>query len=726
MKTRVTQNWLFALLAFLILMIASPPFLEVYQLENNLFFTGMLAVICLITLLSKYFLITFPLYLISYAALLYSYFPLGLPFNFEWIGTFFDTIVLSYNQIVSGELNYMPQMIALVIILFFLIALAVLMIHYERLWLSYLLIVGYHLLLAVFNQLQLGSSLILITCLALLFHQLKKLPDGIKLFKKGQLLLLSIVMLAFLIGSAYSFQQLVPQVRSFLFIKTGAVREYFNGQGLYQHIAQYGQSGLSKSGFSENDQQLGGPLLDDTTVVFTALQQAPHYWRIEIKDSYTGKGWENFSSSLHFIGNQETLLLEDSSYVGALGPETTIDLSFTGAVSYLPQPYGRIQLPLGGIGGVEEIAEKDRINLKEAPKDLQLFWQEPIYEEAELQQVVFPDYNLNDWQALAERGLTIHDLTYPDSVSERTIALANELTRNESSLYGKVKAIELYLKNSPELRYSKTDTSYPANNQDYVDHFLFDSRVGYCDNFSTAMVILLRTQGIPSRWAKGFAPGEVTNADNGLQEYTIRNSHAHSWPEVYFDGYGWLPFEPTPSFNNPAVPDEQSQESSTASESQEASTSVDTNETTESSQPSASSDSSTKNEPTTPAIDWLSILKWIGAGVSLLLVLIGTYLLKNYQFSIRFYLYRRFKPNDYSKAYLLLLREAEKRCFRETNEPLEHFAKQFEQENPQFEGSFLALTKLYEQLIYSNQSVNTHAWNTLLDQTACLLAVSSK
>ena len=126
------------------------------------------------------------------------------------------------------------------------------------------------------------------------------------------------------------------------------------------------------------------------------------------------------------------------------------------------------------------------------------------------------------------------------------------MTKNEATLIRKVEAVEQYLKTSGNFRYSKTDTGHTPKEHDYVDYFLFDSKVGYCDNFSTSMVVLLRTLGIPARWTKGFTNGLRTGTDNqGNEEYSILNSHAHSWPEVYFPGFGWLPFEPTPSFANP-------------------------------------------------------------------------------------------------------------------------------------------------------------------------------
>ena len=82
----------------------------------------------------------------------------------------------------------------------------------------------------------------------------------------------------------------------------------------------------------------------------------------------------------------------------------------------------------------------------------------------------------------------------------------------------------------------------PGEEDDYVDQFLFDTKTGYCDNFSSAMVVLLRSIGIPARWVKGYNSGTVIGkSENDTLIYEIRNNNAHSWVEVYFPGFGWVP-----------------------------------------------------------------------------------------------------------------------------------------------------------------------------------------
>ena len=86
--------------------------------------------------------------------------------------------------------------------------------------------------------------------------------------------------------------------------------------------------------------------------------------------------------------------------------------------------------------------------------------------------------------------------------------------------------------------------------QDGVDYFLFDVKEGYCDYYASAMVVMLRSVGVPARFVVGYTPGQLkpTNEQNDEgDQYRILERNAHAWPEVYFPSYGWVQFEPTAS-----------------------------------------------------------------------------------------------------------------------------------------------------------------------------------
>ena len=105
--------------------------------------------------------------------------------------------------------------------------------------------------------------------------------------------------------------------------------------------------------------------------------------------------------------------------------------------------------------------------------------------------------------------------------------------------YDKAAAIEAYLR-STRFTYS-LDAKTPEG-ADPIDYFLFTSKRGYCEFFATAMGDMLRSLGIPSRLVNGFGPG---NYEASIQSNVVRGEDAHTWPEVYFPKYGWVPFEPT-------------------------------------------------------------------------------------------------------------------------------------------------------------------------------------
>ncbi|HZG68864.1 MAG TPA: transglutaminase domain-containing protein, partial [Herpetosiphonaceae bacterium] len=128
--------------------------------------------------------------------------------------------------------------------------------------------------------------------------------------------------------------------------------------------------------------------------------------------------------------------------------------------------------------------------------------------------------------------------TLPQRVRDEARRIVTEA--GATTAYDKAEAIQAALRTLP---YDEKIPS-PPDDRDGVDYFLFDLRRGYCDYFASAMVVLLRAEGVPARLVSGYAGG-VLNTETGL--YEVRQNVAHTWPEVYFPGFGWQRFEPTPA-----------------------------------------------------------------------------------------------------------------------------------------------------------------------------------
>jgi protein-glutamine gamma-glutamyltransferase len=132
-------------------------------------------------------------------------------------------------------------------------------------------------------------------------------------------------------------------------------------------------------------------------------------------------------------------------------------------------------------------------------------------------------------------------LQLPDSTSERTLELADDLASSSPTTYDYVRSIEAWL--GANTAYS-LDAPVPPDGQDAVDHFLFDSRLGFCEQIASAMAVMLRSQGVPARVATGYVPSE---RDEVAGVWVSRGRDAHAWVEVYFPSQGWVPFDPTAS-----------------------------------------------------------------------------------------------------------------------------------------------------------------------------------
>ena len=142
----------------------------------------------------------------------------------------------------------------------------------------------------------------------------------------------------------------------------------------------------------------------------------------------------------------------------------------------------------------------------------------------------------------------VHDYTlFPEHMQQEVSNYAQQLTESVAMPYDKACAIMLHLKRY----YSYTLTpATPPENQDFATYFLYSGKEGYCTYFASAMTVLCRMAGLPARYVEGFIaqPGGDGNA-------YITGKDAHAWTEVYFEGFGWVPFDATP------MPEEQAMQS---------------------------------------------------------------------------------------------------------------------------------------------------------------------
>ena len=130
-------------------------------------------------------------------------------------------------------------------------------------------------------------------------------------------------------------------------------------------------------------------------------------------------------------------------------------------------------------------------------------------------------------------------LAVPESTTAETVALADELAAGATNSYDVVQAYEAWLGDNVEY---DLYAPLPDPGEDAVHDFLFDTQLGFCEQIASALTVMLRTQGIPTRLVTGYIPGE---RDSVTGAFEVRASDAHAWVEVWFPESGWQAFDPT-------------------------------------------------------------------------------------------------------------------------------------------------------------------------------------
>ncbi|WP_080873437.1 transglutaminase TgpA family protein [Oceanobacillus timonensis] len=482
---------------------------------------------------------------------------------------------------------------------------------------------------------------------------------------------------------------------------------------------------VGQVGYGEDDSELGGSFVQDDTVLFEAAVEEDHYWRIETKDVYTGKGWES-STDRNLMDQSDGQITLSTFEDSVETEEMEAEVNFTGnhRLPKLVYPYGVSSITTGevvdfhldeSLQGVETTLDGEEY----VPETYEINYDSPSFDMDTLQ-----NNSEQDTEEIQDRYTQL-----PADLPERVEDLAAEITEGHETRYDKARAIERYF-SANGFEYQTEDIPIPEEEEDYVDQFLFETRIGYCDNFSSAMIVLLRSEDIPARWAKGFTSGERVDTDVDTDSHVnqVANSNAHSWVEVYFPDVGWVPFEPTQGFSNMADFHADADENDASIDEEEdpleAPAPEQDEDTAEEEEPEGAEEQEDDATDSDEASGISTVTGAILIGIAVVLLLI-LFILYKKRSAIRIYFLQRklehhFDDASFQEAYLYLLKLANKKGFKRGNdETLREFAGRIDKQLQTVEMS--RLTSIYERMIYSKRLTGEkeeimQLWKNLINQ----------
>ncbi|MBU5354133.1 DUF3488 and transglutaminase-like domain-containing protein [Paenibacillus barcinonensis] len=471
----------------------------------------------------------------------------------------------------------------------------------------------------------------------------------------------------------------------------------------------------TESGYSREDNKLGGGFNFDYTPVMSVTTSDRGYWRGETRSEYTGTGWdEPGRASMDNVEADQKLENHQAGKVKT--KQVTQKVTMLNDTVY-PILFGSYSISQVISVNGEERAGRMLWNADQAELHVVTTRQQPQYPKnytivSEVPIIVEDELRTKTADALySSNPADDQYLQLPSRFPERVKDLAAEVTASANTPYEKVALLQNYLQQN--FNYTNNpDLSRKVSN-DFVEGFLFDIREGYCDYFSTALVMMARSEGIPARWVKGYAPGQMSlNSDMQAPRqpgspiettYTVTNADAHSWAEVYFGEYGWIPVEATPGFDMPLLtesPDVQS---------------VDQPEEQPEEEPIQEETKTQAPEQTTTAIPAFVI--WAAGAVIVLWV---AYMFWRNRLSLRFLLLRLRTGKPLTPEQKVLaeterwIRYARRQGLtRSGDETLRESVTRWSQLRPSARGTLEELLMKFEQTRYSPATVTADDWKVV-------------
>ncbi len=286
-----------------------------------------------------------------------------------------------------------------------------------------------------------------------------------------------------------------------------------------------------------------GERTDDVLVTMTTTGEMPKYLRIASLDSFTGDSWqpsdrtEDDAASLNEVPNPPPGLLTPVER-DRVASRITVSPQFK--TTWLPTLYPLTTAEAPGDWSVDT----GELDISARTDDL---------DAAGLTYDVVSTLVLPTAQELAATGPPSDDmeayLELPEQMPAVVGELAETVTARQPSRYEKAEALQDWFRTEGDFEY--TLEPGPGDGLETIETFLTDQRRGYCEQFAASMALMARSLGIPARVAVGFLRPEQVGDDT----FEFQGLDMHAWPELYFEGVGWVLFEPTPAVRTGAAPD---------------------------------------------------------------------------------------------------------------------------------------------------------------------------
>ena len=297
---------------------------------------------------------------------------------------------------------------------------------------------------------------------------------------------------------------------------------------------------------------LKGAIELGSDLVMEVSSPKPDYWATQAYDKYTGQGWMSSAPQVARLDANDQRLADTSLYAGRMDLEQHFQVEAGRSTSiFAADNVVKLSLPVNAeyFDSLNDLTAVHSLIPLRQGQQYAVISSVSVASAADLRAAgtEYPSWVQHYLELPAEMSNTATSDTGHGgyrgrwgSPLWRVTSLTRRVTRGTDNPYDAAVAIESYLR---QFKY-EIDVQAPPPDRDAVDWFLFTSKVGYCDYFASAMAVMARTLGIPSRVVTGYNTGTY-NAQTGL--YEVRQENAHSWPELFFPNYGWVRFEPTPA-----------------------------------------------------------------------------------------------------------------------------------------------------------------------------------